>query len=142
MSDLDANKQLVRKLIEDVLNLGNAEHLEQYAASNIVDHNHIILGAPSGPGGAAAGVTAFLEAFPDFRADVGQLVAEGDVVVASLTMRGTNSGPYHGITSPTQQYAEWEAIAIFTIVEGKVTEIRGLTDRMALMTQLGILPNG
>jgi predicted ester cyclase len=80
------------------------------------------------------------EAFPDFRAEVEGLLADGDAVVAHLQLSGTNTGEYRGLPEPTGQAAQWEAVGIFRLVDGKIAEIRGVADRMGMLTQLGILP--
>jgi hypothetical protein len=69
------------------------------------------------------------------------LLAEGDQVVARFTMSGTNTGDYRGLPAPTQQHFESEAIAILRIADGRVTELQGTADRLAMLTQLGILPD-
>jgi predicted ester cyclase len=36
---------------------------------------------------------------------------------------------------------KWEAAAVFRVGDGKIAEIRGVADRMSMLTQLGILPD-
>jgi hypothetical protein len=48
---------------------------------------------------------------------------------------------YRGLPAPTQQQFGSEAIAIMRVADGKVAEIRGTTDRLGMLTQLGILPD-
>ena len=62
-------------------------------------------------------------------------------MVARFTMSGTNTGDYRGLPAPTQQHFESEAIAILRIADGRVTELQGTADRLAMLTQLGILPD-
>jgi predicted ester cyclase len=96
---------------------------------------------PEGPGAVEDGIRLLRQGFPDLRINIEELVAEGDQVVARLTMSGTNTGEYRGLPAPTQQHFISEAIAILRIADAKVTEIRGTTDRLGMLTQLGILPD-
>jgi ketosteroid isomerase-like protein len=115
--DLQQNKTVVRHLFE-VINNGELDQLRDVVDANVVDHNAVIFMQPEGPG-----------------------AVEGDQVVARLTMSGTNTGEYRGLPAPTQQHFRSEAIAILRIADAKVTEIRGTTDRLGMLTQLGILPD-
>lgn len=81
----------------------------------------------------------FLDAFPDFHAEVEDLVAEADTVVARLQLAGTNTGDYRGLPEPSERRAEWEAVAMFRLAEGRIVEIRGVADRLGMLTQLGIV---
>jgi predicted ester cyclase len=96
---------------------------------------------PEGPGGVEEGVRMLLRGFPDLQVTVEELLAEGDRVVARLTMAGTNTGDYRGLPAPTQQHFNSEAIAILRVADGRVAEIRGTADRLGMLTQLGILPD-
>jgi predicted ester cyclase len=49
-----------------------------------------------GRAGCQAGIAAFWAAFPDMRVELHELVAEGDLVVARYTERGTHHRPYRG----------------------------------------------
>ena len=39
------------------------------------------------------------------------------------------------------RHFEMGAVAILTIVDGRVAEVRGTADRMGMLVQLGILPD-
>ena len=131
---------MVRHLFE-VINRGMLEQLPDLVDADVVDHNAVIFMQPEGHGGAEEGIRLLRQGFPDLRIAVEELVAEGDQVVARLTMSGTNTGEYRGLPAPTQQHFESEAIAILRIADTKVIEIRGTADRLGMLTQLGILPD-
>ena len=138
--DLQQNKTVVRHLFE-VINNGELDQLRDVVDANVVDHNAVIFMQPEGPGAVEDGIRLLRQGFPDLRINIEELVAEGDQVVARLTMSGTNTGEYRGLSAPTQQHFRSEAIAILRIADAKVTEIRGTTDRLGMLTQLGILPD-
>ena len=137
--DLKQNKTVVRRLFE-VINNGELDQLSDLVDEDVVDHNAVIFMQPEGPGAAKEGIRLLRQGFPNLRINVEELVAEGDQVVARLTMSGTNTGEYRGLPAPTQQHFRSEAIAILRIADAKVTEIRGAADRLGMLTQLGILP--
>jgi steroid delta-isomerase-like uncharacterized protein len=138
--DLEENKALVQRLF-DAINDGRLDELAQVVAPDLVDHNAVIFMQPEGPDGVTEGVRLLLQGFPDLRLSTQELLAEGDQVVARFTMSGTNTGDYRGLPAPTQQHFESEAIAILRVADGRVAELRGTADRLAMLTQLGILPD-
>ena len=137
---MEENKAAVDRLF-DVINSGQLDELPQIVAPDVVDHNEVIFMQPDGPGGVTQGIQMLLQGFPDLHLAVEELIAEGDRVVARLTMSGTHTGDYRGLPQPTQQHFESEAVAILTIADGRVAEVRRAADRMGMLTQLGILPD-
>lgn len=135
------NAVIVECLIGEVFNRKNLGALPALVADNVIDHQQIIFAQPEGSEGVAEGVRMFLRAFPDFHAEIEQLLVDGDFVTARLTLEGSNTGDYRGLPQPTNRHARWQAIAIFRIAAGKVAEIWGCADRMTMLTQLGILPD-
>ena len=127
--DLQQNKTVVRHLFE-VINNGELDQLSDLVDEDVVDHNAVIFMQPEGPGAAKEGIRLLRQGFPDLRINVEELVAEGDQVVARLTMSGTNTGEYRGLPAPTQQHFRSQAIVILRIADAKVTEIRGTADRL------------
>ena len=136
----EENKAVASRLF-DAINNGKLDELPQIVAPDVVDHNAVIFMQPDGPGGVAEGIRMLLQGFPDLHLAVEELIAEGDRVVARLTMSGTNTGDYRGLPQPTQRHFQNEAVAILTIADGKVAEVRGTADRMGMLTQLGVLPD-
>jgi steroid delta-isomerase-like uncharacterized protein len=81
----------------------------------------------------------YLNAFPDVKATVEDLMADGDKVVARVSYRGTHQGAFRGIP-PTGKQIAVTGINIFRIANGKLVEHWGLTDRLAVLQQLGVVP--
>jgi predicted ester cyclase len=82
----------------------------------------------------------FYQAIPDARAEVLEVVAEGDKVVLVDRFGGTHRGEFFG-RSGKGDHVEWMAIHIYTIRDGKVFEDAVMTDALAIMQQLGLAPS-
>jgi len=80
-----------------------------------------------------------LAAFPDLKATVVDLLADGDKVVALVNVQGTHQAALRA-TSPTGKQINVTAINIFRIENGKLVEHWGLTDRLSALQQLGVAP--
>jgi steroid delta-isomerase-like uncharacterized protein len=81
----------------------------------------------------------FVEAFPDIRLTVQDIMAEGDMVAARVTFRGTYRGEFQGIP-PTDKEVAFSSIEINHVVDGKVEEHWVEIDLLRLMGQLGTIP--
>lgn len=77
--------------------------------------------------------------FPDMRVTYEMMVAEGDMVAAYATFTGTNTGSL-GDTPATGRSGQMTFLAMFRIEEGKIAEIWVESDRVSLLTQLGLFP--
>jgi predicted ester cyclase len=62
-----------------------------------------------------------LDAFPDMRATVHQLVAEGEYVATRYTAKGTHTGDFYGV-KPTGRTVTLPVIAILHITGDTITE--------------------
>jgi predicted ester cyclase len=134
MSTQDDNKALVQRFYEEVINQKNLAALDQFVSPNAVNHT-----VPSGlPQGPSQFLSLHLNAFPDIKATVEDLVADGDKVIARVSIRGTHQGAIRAI-SPTGKPISVMAINIFRIVNGKMVEHWGLADRLSALQQLGVV---
>ena len=79
----------------------------------------------------------FYQAIPDARAEVLDVVAEGDKVVLVDRFGGTHRGEFYGHPG-TGNRIEWMAIHIYTIRDGKILEDAVMTDSLAIMQQIGL----
>ncbi len=77
-------------------------------------------------------------AFPDLRFEIDDLVAEGDKVLAYVTMRGTHEGEFQGI-APTGRSFETTAMHLFRVRDGKAVEHWAVRDDLRLLLQLGVV---
>lgn len=131
-----ANKQVVADFFR-AINERRLDDLPQYMALDVIDHNKIIFGEADEPGAAFDGFRQQLDAFGKGVMQPDALVAEGDTVVARLTVSGTHSGYHPRMPEPTNRSFEVEQIWWFTVTDGKISEIRAVSDRLGMFLQLG-----
>ena len=123
------------------LNGGLDADWSRYLAANVVDHNQIIFGEEDAPGAAVEGFRQQLAAFSlsqegdGFRIE--QLLGEGEDIVARIRVAGVHSGFHPRMPEPTGRHCDVEQIWIFTVRDGRISEIRAVSDRLGMFIQLG-----
>ena len=80
----------------------------------------------------------FRSAFPDWRMEIAELVAEGNTVVGRFRCSGTNLGEYKG-SPPTGKRMEVHEGYFLRVEDGKFVDFWGLEDDLARLRQLGLL---
>lgn len=93
-----------------------------------------------GPEGYIQVVLMMRKGFPDIQWTLEEMIAEGDNVAARFTMRGTHQGIFFGMP-PTQKSIEVQAMNIYRFRNGKIAEEYGQPDMLALLQQIGALPD-
>ena len=139
MFDLEANKAIALRLAE-VFNGRRLDLLEDVLHPEFRERGLSAfppVGPEVGPGARRKLYEMFYRAIPDARAEVLQVVAEGDKVVLLDRFSGTHRGEFLGRPG-TGDRIEWLAIHIYTIRDGKVLEDAVMTDALAIMQQLGL----
>jgi len=137
---LETNKALVRRLYEDGFNRGDLAVVDAIVAPDVVTHDPIILDAPTGPDSIRGGIEMIRNAFPDFRVEVLDLIAEGDRVGSFLSMSGTNSGDYRR-GGATHKKGTMRAFFLWRVADGRLAESWGMADRFQFLQQLGVVPS-
>ena len=132
------NKALMRRFLEEVFNKQNLAAIDEFIAPSHVDHT-LPPFLPATPEGTKRAIGMFLTAFPDVHLTVEDMIAEGDKVVARLTVSGTQQGAFLGIPS-TSKHATITDIEIFRIANGKAVENWVQADFLGLLQQLGVVP--
>ncbi len=143
MFDLEANKAIALRLVEDVFNGRRLELLEDVLHPEFRGRGISAFppeGPEVGPGARRKLYEMFYQAIPDARAEVLDVVAEGDKVVLVDRFGGTHRGELFGRPG-TGDRIEWMAIHIYTIRDGKILEDAVMTDALAIMQQLGLGPS-
>jgi predicted ester cyclase len=118
------NKAMVRRLME-AINDGNLD---------VVDE----LFSPKLARPMKRSFITFRSAFPDWRMEIAQLVAEGNTVVGRFRCSGTNLGEYKG-SPPTGKRMEVDEVYFLRVEDGKFVDFWGLEDDLARLRQLGLL---
>jgi predicted ester cyclase len=85
-------------------------------------------------------LTPFRTAFPDFRMEIVQLVAEGDTVVARFRCSGTHLGGWRGHAPISRRFERIDEVYFFEIRDGRLARAWGLEDTYTRLRQLGLAP--
>jgi predicted ester cyclase len=123
----EANKAVVRRLVEEVMNRGRLEVLDELCRSSTMAD------------AARAWITPFRDAFRDVDMRVVDLVAEGDKVAARFTCSATQHGPWQGRAGTGRRFERVPEVYFFRFRDGKIVSAWGLEDTLARMRQLGYL---
>jgi steroid delta-isomerase-like uncharacterized protein len=91
-------KELARRLWEEGWNQGRLELVDEVLAADAVDRHSFE--AEDFRAHLKAAITEFRTGFADLRAEVEDLVAEGDRVAMRVSITGTHTGPFFGV-APT-----------------------------------------
>ncbi|KAA0023277.1 ester cyclase [Antrihabitans cavernicola] len=121
----------------DAINNRKLDDLPKFMALDVIDHNKVIHGEADEPGAAFDAFRQQLDAFGEGGMFPEELIAEGDRVVARLTVRGVHTGSHPRMPQPTNRPFEVEQIWIFTVRNDKIVEIRAVSDRLGMFMQLG-----
>lgn len=132
------NKAIVKRFIDESFNQRNFDAVQDLVAPDMVEHEAMPEGAPTGIDGMRMMLNMTLRAFPDFRVTFQHLIAEEDKVVVSMIWTGTHEGEFMGIPATGNTFS-MNVIDIFRVQEGKLVEHWGVTDMMAMMQQLGVM---
>ena len=119
------NKATVRRLVEEVLNGGRLEEVDE-------------LYAPELATAARRWIAPFRASFPDVHMEIVDLIAEDDKVVGRFTCSATHLGEWLG-HAPTGRRFEWvDEVSIFRLRDGRIIHAWTLEDTLARLQQLGL----
>lgn len=135
----ELNKKVASQFIEEVINRGNLSVVDDLVAPDFLEHEELPPGMPAGREAFNQMPAILHGAFPDFKATINDLIAEGDKVVVRMTWSGTQHGEWMGMP-PSGKAMSINVIDIFRMAGGRIAEHWGLTDSMAMMQQLGAVP--
>lgn len=134
----EANKAIVRRFYEEVMSQGNMNLLDEIMASDFKDHGETLFGSPQGRDTLKQGITASRAVFGDLHVQLHDVIADGEVVGVRGTMRCTHQGEFLGV-SPSGNELSWNGLALFRIVDGKITERWFNSDSLSITQQLGLV---
>lgn len=134
----EQNKIVVRRFVEEFKNKANHNIVDELFATNFLHH----LKDPRLPPGREAikllGKTV-VAAFPDVKATIEDLLADGDKVIERTTARATHKGEFSGVP-PTGKHVTWTEIHIYRFENGKIAELWSEIDFLGLLMQIGAIP--
>ncbi|MGA8742119.1 MAG: ester cyclase [Terracidiphilus sp.] len=133
-----ANKEIIRAFMEEVLNQGRFERMNDLVKEDFVELDPFP-GQQPGREGLKAVLMQMKSAFPDIHWVIQETISEGDKVVTRFTWSGTHRDTFLGIPA-TGKPVEVKGVVIDRLEAGKMADSRILMDTLGLMQQLGILP--
>jgi steroid delta-isomerase-like uncharacterized protein len=133
----DENKSLLLRFYAEV-SAGNLGVIDELLADDFVEHEEFP-GIEPNREGVKQFFALFRSAFSDLRLEAHEVVAEGDLVCARGSLSGTHDGDFMGMP-PTGKHVEVFGFDMVRFRDGLGTEHWGVFDMMAMMQQLGALP--
>lgn len=130
----EANKNVVRRLVDEAQSGGNLSVVDELLADDFVDYTPFP-GVPPDRAGVKMLFGYLRAAFPDLRVRIDEQIAEGEKVVTRKTFEGTHRGEFMGVASTGRSIA-FEVIDILTVRNGRVAEHRVVFDQLAIREQL------
>jgi predicted SnoaL-like aldol condensation-catalyzing enzyme len=110
---LEANKALVRRVFEEIVNSGNAVVVDEVYAPTFVDLSHAARHSPR-PAGIPLPLDEFRSVLPDIVATIEDVIAEGALVATRVTWRNVHP--------PAGTHIEGCTMHLSRIVKGQIVE--------------------
>jgi predicted SnoaL-like aldol condensation-catalyzing enzyme len=130
-----ANKRVVEAFMRDVLNGHHGDHAVRYLTPGMSWHGGTV-GTVSGRDNVAGLMTLVVTSIPDLHADVQDIFADGNKVVVRLVVTGTLKGDLLGVHA-TGQHVQWDAIDLYHLQGGKISEEWAGEDFTAFLNTTG-----
>jgi predicted ester cyclase len=134
MSTREQNKAVVRECFANA-SRGNFGALNKIVSPDYVLHPQGIRGVD----GLTQMVSAYRRALANLTVTIDHQFSEGDYVATRYTIRGRHDGDLMG-TPPTGRHVEFTGLTISRCRDGRIEEEWELADTMALLQQVGALP--
>jgi steroid delta-isomerase-like uncharacterized protein len=140
MSD-DANREFIARYFDEVTNKGDLDLADELFAPDYIHHDP----ANPDPKGVVGvedvkrHLKELIDAFPDMRFIVDDVISQGDDVVARWTATLTHTGDYFGIP-PTNKSATITGMNTWRLKDGMAVEGWVNRDDLQLLQQLGVIP--
>jgi steroid delta-isomerase-like uncharacterized protein len=116
------NKELVRRIVEEMFNLGRLDVAPDIFAPDFVDRGHEqVADKKDGPEGFAQFVKTVRSALPDIEATIQNMVAEGDYVAMWNTATATHRGDLFGMPASGKRI-HMRDFHFFRFFGGKIVE--------------------
>jgi predicted ester cyclase len=137
-SEAERSKAVIRRFVEEVQNQKNWDVFDE-----LNDPEFVNLSAPPGvPADREGGkmyLSGFMNAFPDCRFEIDDMIAEGDQVVTKKTFTGTHTVDF-GEIPPTGKSVTLQFVDIMRVRDGRIVEHWLCMDQLRFMQQLGLIP--
>lgn len=129
---------IIRRYYKEVWDNRNPDLIPGLFAPEYVNHAGA-RGVLGGPEGIAKNYASLVEAFPDVRFTLDDVLVDGEKVVVRYTMYGTHQGDFQGHPA-TRREVVVPGIGIYRVAGGMIRESWVLRDSLVLYRQLGMVP--
>ncbi|PWT74571.1 MAG: hypothetical protein C5B59_10910 [Bacteroidetes bacterium] len=137
-NNIEANKAIVMRFIDEVINNKQFELIDELWSSSMVWHG--------GSLGEAHGIDSYKKmisaaangAFSNMLLQVKDIIAADDKVVLYFSNSGKNVGDFMG-NKATNRTAVWNGMGIYKIKSGKIEEAWFSEDILSMFIQLGFI---
>ena len=140
---LTANKQIVSDFY-NAMGKADIATIETLLAPNYqVQDSTVPFNPPHSPFDAfskkiGVRVKALHQALPQFKLTINQLIAQDNKVFASVRIAGIQRGHFLGAQA-TNKPVNIHIFAVFTLNQGKITQISEIWNQLAVMKQMGYI---
>ena len=131
------NEEIVRNACQIICSDGDVSRIGEFYAENFTA-DYPMTDWGEGLEGIKTLVLGIRTGFPDYRERIDELLVAGDDVIVRLTLQATHNGPLPNLPA-TGRAVEFKDVTICTVLDGKITRQRGLTDYLSLYSQLGLI---
>ena len=144
MSELsieEKNKALILSLFEGINNR-NIEIFNKLLSTDFVRYSHSIPPDPEkieGIENYKNFIMGALIAFPDYKEELQEIIAEGDKVAIITKGTGTHTGPLGEVVPSNKEYV-FITFIVFRIKENKIAQMRVCWNNVVLLELLGLFP--
>ena len=128
------NAEFVRRVFEDGWNRSEFDFLEGATAGEIPFHYNGTTQQVT-PNSLSDLVDVWRSAFPDLTMSVRHVIAQGDLVAATLTLAGTHLGPWAG-RDASEAKVSVEEMMVFRFEDGLLVEMWEVFDNEGLLLQI------
>ena len=139
MTREDDNKKLIGQFNDGLAGYFETGDLDAFLGVVAPDARLTIPGMPADLAGLRAALPMFREGLSDFRMQISDLIAEGDLVAYRVTWTATHSGSFMGIPGTGHTITVTET-HFDRIRDGQIVEHGGDWDRLGMLEQLGAVP--
>ena len=129
----EQNKKIILRLFSEGIMERKFHVFDELIADDFI--NHGILNAKTGPAGYGDYVHELLNAFPDLKVNIQQIIADGDTVATRGFIYGTHDGNYMG-QLPTGKKIRFNYFDFWKIRNNKCAECWLQMDLAGVMDQL------
>jgi predicted ester cyclase len=135
VAQTEQTKEVTRSFFE-ACNSHDLDKIMSYFHPDIVHHSRL---SDYPKVGIAFAYQVTLNAFPDLKWNVQEIIAEGNRVASLVLFEGTHQGEYLG-KSATGRSCRFFAVDFGVIEDGQFIEHRGVLDELHLISQIGVVP--